>query len=73
MSTPRILTLLAFSILASVMPGVTAKSGPIHAGVASLSAMPKGPSWQRPAPTTWSSKPNVRWEARFGLEGRYIA
>ncbi|MDX2187965.1 MAG: hypothetical protein SFV32_13605 [Opitutaceae bacterium] len=37
-----------------------------------FSAMPKGPTWTRPAPTTWSSKPTIRWEARFG-EAVYIA
>lgn len=40
---------------------------------ADLVAMPKGPTWQRPAPATWSSRANVRWEARFGQDSRYIA
>ncbi len=37
------------------------------------SVMQRGPKVQKPAPTTWSSRLNVRWEARFGGEGRYIA
>jgi hypothetical protein len=37
------------------------------------SAMPKArPTWQRPAPATWSSRFNVRWEARWGSEGKYM-
>ena len=42
--------------------------------VAEFSVFPKaGPTWQRPAPLTWSSRLNVRLEARWGSDGRYIA
>jgi hypothetical protein len=47
-----------------------------HAEVVALdyySVMPKGPQWTRPAPTTWSSRANVRWQARWGGDGRYMA
>jgi hypothetical protein len=37
------------------------------------SVMPKArPTWQRPAPATWSSRFNVRWEARWSSEGKYM-
>ncbi len=29
-------------------------------------------SGQKPAPVTWSSRFNVRWEARWGGEGKYM-
>ena len=37
------------------------------------SIVPKvGPTWQRPSPATWSSRFNVRWEARFTDQGKYM-
>lgn len=37
------------------------------------SMIPKiGPKMQRSAPATWSSRSNVRWEARWGSESRYM-
>ena len=30
------------------------------------------PMWQRPAPVTWSSRFNVRWEARWSTENKYM-
>jgi hypothetical protein len=39
-----------------------------------VSILPKPrPTWQRPAPVTWSSRFNVRWEARWSSEGKYMA
>jgi len=39
-----------------------------------VSILPKQrPTWQRPAPVTWSSRFNVRWEARWSSEGKYMA
>lgn len=38
-----------------------------------ISNMPKARSmWQRPAPMTWSSRFNVRWEARWTETGKYM-
>lgn len=38
-----------------------------------VTVLPKvGPTWQRPSPATWSSRFNVRWEARFSSESRYM-
>lgn len=46
----------------------------VRSFAAEFSVLPKaGPTWQRPAPLTWSSRLNVRLEARWGSDGRYIA
>lgn len=45
----------------------------IAASGSEMTAVPMvRPSWQRPAPATWSSRFNVRWEARWGSEGKYM-
>ncbi len=36
------------------------------------SMMPKSTQTIKPAPATWSSRLNVRLEARWGTEGRYM-
>ena len=46
---------------------------PVAVASFEASLMPKvGPTWQRPAPLTWSSRFNVRWEARWSNEGKYM-
>jgi hypothetical protein len=43
-----------------------------HAGV-EASLMPfRMKSGQKPAPVTWSARFNIRWEARWSGEGKYM-
>ncbi len=65
------------AVTASVMANVGSKSETCAGAVVSsfeVSILPKPrPTWQRPAPVTWSSRFNVRWEARWSNEGKYMA
>ncbi len=52
---------------------VAAVSQPAASAEAIYAAAPGArPTWQRPAPVTWSSRFNVRWEARWSNEAKYM-
>ena len=66
--------LMAVTALTSGSADEVKVATPTQAFAAEFSVLPKaGPTWQRPAPLTWSSRLNVRLEARWGADGRYIA
>lgn len=74
----RYLLTLGFAlVVGAVSAGDATSAGsavsPNEGDLASYSAMPKGPAGLRAAPTTWSSKASVRWQARWGGDARYIA
>jgi hypothetical protein len=74
----KIIAVTACSFVAAVALGDSQGTSSVAAGspaYASLEAslLPARPkTWQRPAPVTWSSRFNVRWEARWSGEGKYM-
>jgi len=66
----------AFVVIAGVahsFSGSSAKEASSTYAWIEASAMPKvGPTWQRAAPVSWSSRFNVRWEARWSSENKYM-
>lgn len=74
----RFLLTLGFALVVGAVSAgdATSASADVLAeseSLASYSALPKAPSGLRAAPTTWSSKASVRWQARWGGDARYIA
>jgi hypothetical protein len=65
--------IIAVIATASATTGQTEVQAPAQYASLEASMMPaRAKSWQRPAPVTWSSRSNVRWEARWGSDAKYM-
>ena len=72
---PLIWAVFAGPLVTPIAAGSVQTTDAVTQSVVSIEASvltPVRPSWQRPAPLTWSSRFNVRWEARWSSEGKYM-